>query len=142
MGEAAEQLPHRGVERAPENVPQRHVDGADRGDGEAASPEGGKQASARQCKMRPRAVIHELPQARGVAGVLADQRRPDVVIDQRDQRRIIAAAEHRGAAFAMADQAGFGLDPHQRRVERGDYAEIAGVLLVLGDRYVNPSRVN
>ena len=109
---------------------------------EAAPPESREGPSTRQRKMRPRAVIHQLPQARRIAGVLADQRRPDIIIDQRHQRRVIAAAEHRGAALAMAVQAGFSFDPHQCGVERGDDPEIAGVLLGLGDRYVNPSRVN
>ena len=45
------------------------------------------------------------------------------------------------AGFAVADDALFGFDPHQRRIERRDAPEIADVLLRFGNGNVQPGRL-
>ena len=86
---AAEQPPHRLAERFAKNVPQRDVDGADRGDRHAAPRDlrhgmaggsgGGRHAMPLYCMSQIGA---------DVARIAADQLRPDLVVQHVDQRAV------------------------------------------------------
>ena len=57
-----------------------------------------------------------------------------------DDAGIFAGASGGILAFAPADDAGIGLDPHDRGVESPDLAEVALVLALLLDRDSHPGR--
>ena len=137
---ATEQLPHRHIQGAAQDVPAGHVDGADGADPAAAAVQRREGLAACQRKVGAAAVIADLPQPAWVARVLADQRRAQVAVDQRSHRRVVAHAADRGLRLAPAHEAALGLDPHDGGVEEVGDAEIALVLLCLGDRHMHPTR--
>ena len=137
---AAEQAPHRDIEGAAEDVPAGHVDGADGADPAAAPVEHREAAAPGERVVGAAAAVAELPQAARIARVLADQRRAEVAVDEGRQRRVVAHAADRCLGLAPAHQPAFGLDTHDGGVEVVGDAEVAPVLLRLGDRHMRPAR--
>src|SRR5690606_18297029 len=83
-------------------------------------------------------VVEHLPDDGDVGRIATDQLRPDLVVEHMDQRAVAAGAAGSILAFAPTDQAIIGLDAQDRRVERGDLAEITAVLALRLDRNPNP----
>ena len=137
---AAEQSPHRDPEGAAQDVPASHVDGADGADPASAAIQHRESLAACQREVGAAAVVPDLPQPARIPRVLADQRRAQVAVDERGQRRVVAHTADRSLGLAPADEPARGLDPHDRGVEVIGDAEVALVLLRLGDRHMHPSR--
>ena len=121
-----------------ENVPQRNVDRADRGDRHAAPRDLRHGMAGRRCGGGARAVVQHFPDRADVARIAADQLRPDLVVQHMHQRAIGAGAAGGVLAFAPADDAVVGLDAQDRRIERPHLTEVAPVLARRFDGYANP----
>ena len=88
------------------------------------------------------AAVERLPQPGDVARVLADEERRELLVDHAGQRLVLRHAADLRLGLAPAGQAAFGVDAHQRPVERQGAAEIAGVLPLRRDRDVHPERLD
>ena len=135
---AAEQLPDRLAEMLAQNVPQRDVDRADGGDRHAAARDLRHGMALARGETGARAVVEHLPDRADVAGMAADQQRPDLVVEHVDQRAIVAGTAGGVLALAPADQSVIGLDAQDGRVEGAHLPEIAAVLAFRRDGYANP----
>ena len=93
-------------------------------------------------KVGAAAIVHDVPQARDVARVLADQHRRQLFFDAGHRRRIGADAADTGLRLAESNNACVGLNPHKGRVEGGHAAKVRGVLPVLGNGDAQPVRTN
>ena len=109
---------------------------------DAAPPQHRKDPPFPQRVMGAAPVVEGLPQPGDVAGVFADQQRRELLVDHRGQRLVGRHAADLGLGLAPPGQAAFGVDAHQRRIERGGPPEIAGVLFLGRDRDVHPIRVD
>ena len=126
--------------RAAQDVPASHVDGADGADPASAAIQHRESLAACQREVGAAAVVPDLPQPTWIPRVLADQRRAQVAVDERGKRRVVAHTADRSLGLAPADEPARGLDPHDRGVEVIGDAEVALVLLRLGDRHMRPAR--
>src|SRR6056297_857708 len=97
-----------------------------------------KRMASRNPKMRSATVVHNVPQPRDVARIFTDKPRPDFVLDQHRQRRIVTRTANRRLGLADTNDAALGLDPHESAIERFRLAEVGRVLLILRDRHMYP----
>ena len=134
----AQQPPDRRAQRLAQQVPQRHVDAADRRHRDAAPAQDGEHMGVAQRVVIAHAVVEHFPQAVDVARVFANKNRRELVVDQRGQAVVVARAADLLLGLAIADQAAGGLDAHDGGVEGTDAPEVAQVLLCFGDWHVHP----
>src|SRR3954451_15909861 len=92
--------------------------------------------------MPARAAVERLPQTGDVARVLALQERREFLVDHAGQRLVLRHAADLRLGLAPADEAAFGLDAHERAVERQSTPKIADMLAFGRDRNVNPARLD
>ena len=86
------------------------------------------------------AAVQALPDPADVARILADQARPELVVDDGHDPVVVARAAGRDFGLADATDARIGLDAHERRVEGRGAAEVANVLPLRRDRHLQPGR--
>src|SRR6185295_19647903 len=139
---AAEQPPHGHTQRLAEQVPEGDVDAADRGERDAPPADGREGPPLARGVVRARAVVAELPDRGDVAWIAADQRRRELLADQRDDGRVVAEVADGGLGLAESDEAGVRLDLDEAHVERIVPAEVAHVRAIGGDGGAKPRGAN
>ena len=130
------------AERLAEQIPQRHVDAADRRDVEPASSERWKRAPPAERVVPSGAVVHLLPELRDPTSVLADELRSELVGDQRHERRAATGAADRRLRLTPADEPTRDVDAYERHVEAGDATEVGHVLALGRYRDRQPAGVD
>jgi hypothetical protein len=88
--------------------------------------------------MRARAVVHLVPEAADVAGVLTDQDGRELAIDDRGEPVAGRRAADARLGLAMAHDPALGLDAHEHGIERVDPPEVRDVLPLGRDRDLQP----
>jgi hypothetical protein len=126
------------AKRLAEDIPKGDVDAADPADPKAAPAQIRKDMAPVERKLRPAAVIHHVPKATDPARILADDQRPQFLLDDRVERKVRTGARQGGARLAVTDDTAFGLDADECRIEGFDAAEIGTMLPVFRDRRMQP----
>ena len=117
---ATQQSPDGDPERFSEEVPQREIDPADCGHGDAPASHDRKHVASLDRVVSARPVVHDVPETRDVTGVLPDQYRAEFRFDERAQGLAIGNAAHLRLGFPKTSYTIFGFDPDQSRIERID----------------------
>ena len=107
---------------------------------DAAAPEGGEHVPAADRVVGAAPVVHDVPQARDVPRILADDHGAEVLLDEGGERALVAGAPDRRLRLSVADETALGLDPHEGAVERRGLPEVAAVLALLRNGHVEPRR--
>jgi len=123
-----EQLVHRLIQVFSEQIPEGDVDPGDRLQCHPASVVPGLGVAPFQGRLRPGAVVEFRPQSLYVRRILADQRRSEAVLDERDHDR------RRAECGTQPGEAGVGVDVDERRVVFHPGSQIAAKLVSFGDR--------
>jgi hypothetical protein len=139
---AADEREHRRIARLASQVPQRQVDARDRREVRAAPPEDRQRPPDAARMAGARTVVHALPEGADLARVLALEQRRELLLDDRDQRGAVPGAPHRRLRLAVADEPVLGAHRDEDAVEGRDAAEVGGVPALLGERAVQPDRLD